>query len=404
MSLAQRDLLREYFLATVDPAATELAAELNALRRQENELVTAIPEAMVMEEMPTTRPAFVLHRGQYDQRRDAVSANTPAFLPPFPSDQPRNRLGLARWVLSDENPLTSRVIVNRAWQQMFGRGIVETSDNFGTQGAQPTHPELLDYLAREFAARQGMRWDMKRLLKTVAMSATYRQSSRASADLLARDPANALLARGPARKLTAEMLRDQALAAGGLLVDKIGGPSVKPYQPDGIWDVAMGRPTYDRDKGDGLYRRSLYTFWKRSVPPPAPTLFDAADKNYCTVRRQSTSTPLQALALLNDTQLAEAARFVAQRMLSEGGKTTDARVAWAFRLVTGRKPTDRELDVLTYLYREQHDLFVADPGAIEQLLGVGAKPNRTRYDRAELAAGTVLGIALFNHDNAIMRR
>jgi hypothetical protein len=200
------------------------------------------------------------------------------------------------------------------------------------------------------------------------------------------------------------MIRDQALSVSGLLVDKIGGPSVKPYQPEGIWDVAMGRPVYDQDKGDGLYRRSLYTFWKRSVPPPSMTMFDAADKNYCTVRRQSTSTPLQALALLNDTQLAEAARFVAQRMLSEGGKTTDERVAWAFRLVTGRKPTDRELPVLTYLYREQHDLFVADPGAIEKLLGVGVKQNRTKYDRAELAAGTVLGIALFNHDNAVMRR
>jgi hypothetical protein len=404
MSLAQRDLLREYFLATVDSAATKLAAELNAVRRQENELVTAIPEAMVMEEMPTTKPAFVLHRGQYDQHREAVSANTPAFLPAFPPDAPRNRLGLARWILSRENPLTSRVIVNRAWQQMFGRGIVETSDNFGTQGAQPTQPELLDYLACEFAARDGMRWDMKRLLKTIALSATYRQSSRASAELLSRDPANALLARGPSRKLTAEMLRDQALATSGLLVEKVGGPSVKPYQPDGIWDVAMGRPKYDTDDGEGLYRRSLYTFWKRSVPPPAMTIFDAADKNYCTVRRQSTSTPLQALALLNDPQIAEAARFIGQRMLSEGGKTTNARVAWAFRLVTGRKPTDRELDVLTYLYREQHDLFVADPGAIEQILGVGVKPNRTRHDRAELAAGTVLGIALFNHDNAIMRR
>ena len=200
------------------------------------------------------------------------------------------------------------------------------------------------------------------------------------------------------------MLRDQALATSGLLVEKVGGPSVKPYQPDGIWDVAMGRPKYDTDDGEGLYRRSLYTFWKRSVPPPAMTIFDAADKNYCTVRRQSTSTPLQALALLNDPQIAEAARFIGQRMLSEGGKTTNTRVAWAFRRVTGRKPTDRELDVLTYLYREQHDLFVADPGAIEEILGVGVKPNRTRHDRAELAAGTVLGIALFNHDNAIMRR
>ncbi|MEA2709234.1 MAG: hypothetical protein QOF78_1835 [Phycisphaerales bacterium] len=402
MSPAQRDLLREYFLAVVHPPGVQAAQELTALRRQENELVTFIPETMVMREMSTTKPAFVLERGAYDKPRDAVSAATPAFLPPLASDQPRNRLGLARWMLSDDNPLTSRVIVNRAWQQMFGRGIVETSDNFGTQGAQPTHPDLLDWLAREFSS--SMRWDMKRLLRTIALSATYRQSSRADADLLSRDPANALLARGPSRRLTAEMMRDQALSVSGLLVEKIGGPSVKPYQPDGIWDVAMGRPAYDQDKGDGLYRRSLYTFWKRSVPPPSMTMFDAADKNYCTVRRQSTSTPLQSLALLNDIQIAEAARFVAQRMLTEGGSTIDDRVAWAFRVVTGRKANARELAVLKQLYAEQHDLFLADLAAAAKLLQVGEKRNDTKFDQADLAAGTVLGIALFNHDSTLMRR
>ncbi len=402
LSPNQRDPLQESFCATAYPPALQAAKELAALRRTENELVTPIPEAMVMRELPQPKPAFVLKRGAYDAPGEAVSAATPGFLPAFPKDQPRNRLGLAKWLLDRENPLTARVTVNRAWQQLFGRGIVETSDNFGTQGAQATNPDLLDWLAREFV--DTMHWDMKRLLKTIAMSATYRQSSRAAPELLARDPANTLLARGPSRRLTAEMLRDQALAAGDLLVEHLGGPSVKPYQPDGLWDVAMGRPTYDQDHGEGLYRRSLYTFWKRSVPPPAMTVFDAADKNVCTVRRQSTSTPLQALALLNDTQVVEAARFVAQRMLAQGGSTLDQRVAWAFQLVIGRRPSDRELAVLKQLYSEQRGIFAADAEAAKKLLAVGEKPNDKKLDRTDLAAGTVLGIALFNHDGAVMRR
>jgi hypothetical protein len=305
-------------------------------------------------------------------------------------------------MLSPQNPLTARVTVNRAWQQMFGRGIVVTSDNFGTQGAQPTHPELLDWLALQFSGP--MHWDMKRLLKAIALSATYQQSSIVSAELLERDPANALLARGPSRRLSAEMIRDQALFDSGLLVEKIGGPSVKPYQPDGLWNVAMGNPVYNTDKGEGLYRRSLYTFWKRSVPPPAMTVFDAADKNICTVKRQSTSTPLQALTLLNDTQIVEAARFVSQRMLSEGGTTTDERIAWAFHLIIGRSPGDRELTVLKRLYAEQRESFIADADAAKKLLAVGEKRSDAKLDPVELAAGTTLCVALFNHDGAIMRR
>jgi hypothetical protein len=399
---SDRDGLRDYFLARVHSPTTRPAAELAALRREENDFITPIPEVMVMKEQPTTKPTFVLKRGAYDARGDAVSANTPAFLPPFPANQPRNRLGLAKWILSPENPLTARVTVNRAWQQMFGRGIVETSDNFGTQGSQPTHPELLDWLAREFSGP--MQWDLKRLLKTIAMSATYRQSSHAAAELLSRDPSNALLARGPSRRLTAEMLRDQALFDSGLLVEKLGGPSVKPYQPDGLWAVAMGNPKYEPDKGQGLYRRSLYTYWKRSVPPPAMTVFDAADKNVCTVKRQSTSTPLQALTLLNDIQITEAARFVAQRMLTEGGTSTDDRIAWAFQLITGRRARERELVVLKQLYGEQRELFASDADAAKKLLAVGEKPNDEKLDRTELAAGTVLANAIFNHDAAIMRR
>ena len=352
--------------------------------------------------MPTPKPAHVLNRGAYDSPREKVTADTPKVLPPFPKDALRNRLGLAKWLTDAENPLLARVTVNRVWQTMFGRGLVETADNFGTQGARPTHPELLDWLAREFV-RTG--WDQKRLLKSIAMSATYRQSSRGSPEVLARDPHSELLARGPVKRLTAEMLRDQGLAASGLLVEKVGGPSVKPYQPAGLWEeIAMGRPRYDQGKGDDLYRRSLYTFWKRTVPPPAMTTFDAADRSVCSVKRQSTSTPLQALVLLNDVQFVEAARFVGQRALKEGGVTVEARVSWAFRLVTGRTPSDKERAVLVKLFAEQQAHFEKDPTAAKKLLGVGEKPADPALPAADLAAATVLANVLFSHDEAVMRR
>jgi hypothetical protein len=399
---AERGALLEYYLANVDTRAKSLRDELHALRKQQRDTIEPIPEAMVMKEMPRPKPAYVLKRGAYDAPGDPVSADTPASMPPFPGDQPRNRLGFAKWLLAPDHPLTARVTVNRIWQQMFGRGIVETSDNFGSQGAQPTHPELLDYLARTFV--DDMHWDVKRLLKTIAMSATYRQASRTSPELLARDPANHLLARGSARRLSAEMLRDQALSLSGLLVEKLGGPSVRPYQPDGLWDVAMGKPQYGQSHGPDLYRRSLYTFWKRTVPPPAMVAFDAADRSYCTVKRQTTSTPLQALALLNDPQIVEAARFIAQRMLKEAGAIPEARVTWMFHAITGQNPTAKELPILVQLMDEQRKLFASEPKASAKLLAVGeAKPDAT-LNADDLAAGTMLAIALLNHDAAVMVR
>jgi hypothetical protein len=402
LTSAQHDGLLDHYVANVFPPALKFVEELHALRQEQSKMVNPIPEAMVMEEMPQPRPAFILKRGAYDAPGETVSANTPAALPPFPSDQPRNRLGLARWLVSPEHPLTARVTVNRAWQMMFGTGLVETSDNFGSQGSFPTHPELLDWLACEFVDAG---WDMKRLLKLIAMSATYRQSSQANSELLARDPANQLLARGLSRRLTAEMLRDQALAASGLLVEKIGGPSVKPYQPEGLWEeIAMGRPRYEQGKGDDLHRRSLYTFWKRTVPHPAMITFDAAERNVCVVRRQNTSTPLQALALLNDTQIVEAARHVSQRMLQEGGSVLEDQIAWAFRLVTSRRPTAKEIAVLKQLFGEQRDLFAVDQQAAAKLLAIGEATNDPRLNLAELAAGTVLAEAILNHDEAVLRR
>jgi hypothetical protein len=399
---AQRDSLFDYFLSTADAPSKQLTTELHVLRKEWVDFINPIPETMVMQEMREPRPAHVLKRGAYDAPGEEVHAATPASLPPFPAGQPRNRLGLARWLLAPENPLTARVAVNRLWQQMFGRGIVETSENFGSQGSPPTHPQLLNWFARTYA--DDLHWDTKAMLKTIACSATYRQSSRASADLLARDPDNRLLARGPARRLTAEMLRDQALALSGLLTEQLGGPSVKPYQPDGLWDVAMGRPKYDQSHGPDLYRRSLYTFWKRTVPPPAMVVFDAADRSYCTARRQTTTTPLQSLALLNDVQLVEAARHVAGRMMKEGGATTDERLAWAYRLVTGHKPTAKEAQVLRLVFDEQQELFTRDVAAAKKLLSVGESKSDATLDPADLAAGTVLAQALLNFDDAVMRR
>jgi hypothetical protein len=371
------------------------------LRKQENQTIQPIPEVMVMREMRQPKPAYILKRGAYDAHGERVSANTPVALPPFPADQPRNRLGLARWLTAPDHPLTARVAVNRLWQMMFGKGLVETSDNFGSQGTPPSHPELLDWLARDFTAHG---WDVKRLLKMMALSATYRQSSHISPDLLARDPGNQLLAHAPARRLTAEMLRDQALAVSGLLTEKLGGPSVKPYQPAGLWEVAMGSPRYDRGRGPDLYRRSLYTYWKRTVPHPAMITFDAAQRNVCIVRRQSTSTPLQALALLNDPQMVEAARFLGQRMLKEGGKTANEQVAWVFRMATGRTATDREVNILARLFDEQKELFKGDPKAAAKLLAVGDARNDPKLDAVEVAASTVLALTVLNHDEAVMRR
>ena len=400
------DSLFETFLATDHAPWQEALAELHSARDEQRQLINPISEIMAMREMAAPKPAFILKRGGYDQPTDAVTADTPRVLPPFPADAPRNRLGLARWLTDPEHPLMARVTVNRLWQTLLGRGLVETSDNLGSQGALPTHPELLDWLARDFIASG---WDTKRMVKQIALSAVYRQRSgiggqggketRGLGDI-----DNRWLGRAPVRRLTAEMLRDQALFASGLLVDKIGGPSVKPYQPAGLWDIAMGKPQYDQSHGPDLYRRSVYTFWKRTVPPPAPMTFDAADRSYCTVRRQSTSTPLQALTLLNDPQIVEAARFVAQRMLKEGGETTDSQVAWAFRLITSRPPSVRETAILRQMYSEQRTDFAADLESAKKLLAVGeAKPD-TALVPADLAAGTVVALAILNHDDAVNRR
>ncbi len=379
----------------VDAGVAKSRGELRTARAALSKLLGGVPDLMVMAETATPKPAFVLKRGAYDAPGDAVTANTPAVLPPFPAGAPRNRLGLAQWLTLPDHPLTARVTVNRLWQQMFGRGLVETSDNFGTTGTPPTHPELLDWLARDFADHG---WDVQRTLRLMALSHTYRQSSRPTPAMTAADPNNHLLARSSVRRLSAEMVRDQALAASGLLVETVGGPSVYPYQPAGFW--AEANASYPQSKGDGLHRRSLYTVWKRTAPHPQMTVFDAADRSTCSARRQATSTPLQALALLNDPQMVEAARHLAGRMLKE---PADARVAWLFRAATSRAPTAKESAILTALLAEQAAIYAKSPADADRLLAVGEAKSVTA-DKPQLAAATVAALAVLNHGDAINRR
>lgn len=400
-SAVELEKLHEYFLATSSEVWKKAERELYTLRDKKRTLLAPIPELMVMEELPSPKPAHLLIRGNYDQPGAEVSADTPKALPPIPTHAPRNRLGLADWLLTPENPLMARVTVNRYWQMLFGKGIVETSDNFGMQGSPPSHPELLDWLARDFVEHG---WDVKRLLKQIVLSETYQQDSKASSWGKEHDVDNRWLSHTPSRILSAEMIRDQSLAVSGLLTMKIGGPSVKPYQPDGLWSIAMGNPKYVQSHGPDLYRRSLYTYWKKTVPPPSMMTLDAADRSYCTVRRQATNTPLQSLVLLNDPQFVEAARVLAERSLKEGGATIQEKIIWLFRCGTTRRPSEKELAILLASFEEQTKLFVADPESAKQLLKVGERQVDQKLDPTEVAAMTVIAQMILNHDDAVRRR
>jgi hypothetical protein len=403
LSSEETAALRDYYFSAIHPQAREGVEKILAARIAWREVVDGVREISVMKESDEPRAAFILNRGAYDAPGEKVGRETPSFLPPFPKDAPRNRLGFAQWLTMPDHPLTARVLVNRMWQEFFGRGIVATSDNFGLQGAQPTHPELLDWLARDFI---NSGWDHKRACKQMVLSATYRQDSKADPQLRERDPDNSLLARGPARRLTAEMLRDSALALGGLLDPQIGGPPVKPYQPEGsMWKTLNNfLPVYQVDKGAGVHRRSMYTFWRRTTTPPNMMVFDAATRDTCSAKRQSTNTPLQPLVLLNDPQFVEAARALGQRMLREGGETDESRAQWAFREVTGRVPTEKELPVLLDLYRTQRESFTANPGDAEKLLAVGQMKSDSAIQPIEAATATTVASALFNLDASITLR
>ena len=401
-SAEQKKDLRQWYVNQVDGESAKLRAERTTLIARKAEVDKSVPMSMVMLELPTPRKTRLLKRGQFDALGEEVATDVPGSLPPLKKDAPRNRLGLAQWLVEPNHPLTARVAVNRWWEMLFGTGIVETVEDFGSQGAWPSHPELLDWLATELVR---LNWDMKGTIKTIVMSATYRQSSAASNELADRDPRNRLLARGPRVRLPAETIRDNALAVSGLLKEKIGGPSVKPYQPAGLWeDVSVERRAiYKADVGEGLYRRSMYTYWKRTCPPPGMTTLDAPDRETCTIRRARTNTPLQALMLLNDPTYLEAARKLAERMLMEGGATTESRLAHGFRLAVSRVPTAEERAVLEQILGRAAERYRQDAKAAASLLAVGASPRSASLDPATLAAWTTTASMILNLDEAITK-
>lgn len=397
---AERDKLRGAFMTeAAAPAARRLWKRITALRLQRARIETAAPSVMVMHELETPRPAFLLKRGSYDAPGETVSRGVPAALPPLPSGAPKNRLGLAQWLVHPSHPLTARVAVNRFWQMFFGVGLVKTAEDFGAQGEWPSHPALLDWLAAEFRESG---WDVKALLKTIVMSAAYRQSSTRNPQ--SADPENRLLSRGPRLRLPAEMIRDQALFVAGLLVEKVGGPSVKPYQPEGLWDnMSSSGLVYRQDHGDKLYRRSLYTYWKRTIAPPLMANFDGAGRDICVVRENRTNTPLQALQLMNDVAFVEAARMLAERALREGGATTTERLAYAFRLATARRPGARELRILRDNLDAQLTAVRQDPAQTLRLLEIGERKADAKLDRAELAAYTSVMSLILNLDEVLTK-
>jgi hypothetical protein len=376
-----------------------IAAQTSVL----NDAVNAVPTTMVMDERTERRQTYILIRGAYDHPGELVTAATPSSLPPMRADLPRNRLGLAKWLVDPANPLTARVTVNRFWQMLFGTGLVKTPEDFGAQGEPPSHPELLDFLASEFIDSG---WDVKAMLRLIVTSAAYRQESRQTPEVLERDPENRLLARGPRFRLNGEFIRDQALSASGLLSEKIGGPSVKPYHPTGMYEQiteAQYTKSYEESHGANLYRRSLYTYWKRSVPNPAMFLFDAPLRESCTLRRGRTNTPLQSLNLMNDPTYVEAARFLAQRMMLEGGESIDDRLGFGFRLVLARLPKPEELGVLKNGWQRASKEFATDIKAAEELLTVGESKADEKLDRTQLAALTTVASTILNLDEAVTK-
>ncbi len=428
---AQADKLRWAFLDTAAPPRMQQAwRRLNELKRRGTEMAAKLPTVMVMQELPEPRETFLLKRGAYDAPGERVTRGTPAALPPL-RDRDREgaaeaashstRLDLARWLVSKEHPLTARVTVNRFWQMLFGTGLVKTTEDFGAQGEWPSHPELLDWLAVEFRDGETERrrdtirnpqWDVKALLKLMVMSAAYRQSSKPnpqSASSIGRnpqseDPENRLLARGPRGRLSAEMIRDQALFVSGLLVERRGGPSVKVYQPAGLWnDMVILGLQYEQDRGEQLYRRSLYTFWKRTIAPPFMQTFDAASRETCVVRETRTNTPLQALNLMNDVTYVEAARMLAERMLREGGQNDTARLRFAFREAAARLPNQNEARILLDALRAQRDYFRRHKAEAARLLGTGEKRRDERLDAVELAAHATVASLILNLDEVITK-
>jgi hypothetical protein len=399
----QVDSLRQYYLATESETHQQLTKQIAELTDREAELNKPLTSVMIMGDMEKPRETFVLLRGAYDSPSETkVQPETISALPPMRAAAPRNRLGLAQWLFRDDHPLTARVAVNRYWQTFFGTGLVATPEDFGAQGDFPSHPELLDYLAIDF---RDSGWNIKRLVKQIVMSSTYRQSSSADPDLYRLDPQNRLLARGSRFRLQGEFIRDNALTLSGLLINKFGGPGVKPYQPPGLWaEVGLGgNPKFKQDHGEKLYRRTVYTYWKRSAPPPAMQIFDAPTREKCTIRRPRTNTPLQALVTLNDTQFVEAARHFGQRIMLQGGSDLDSRLQYAFRLATARQPKKSELATLAEVYAAALAQYQADLESAKTLLAIGEQKRDESLDVAEHAAWTIAAGVVLNLDETLVR-
>ena len=404
LELPKDELIQAYWINS-SPKVTKSEKELKKLRLEWLDVMTPVMEVMVMEEMPKNRQAYAYSRGDYTQPIYEVSAATPEVLPAFSDEYPKNRLGLSKWLFSKDNPLTARVTVNRYWQMLFGTGLVSTPQDFGIQGQLPTHPQLIDWLAVTFMENG---WDVKALLKTMVLSHTYRQSSEASTEMREKDPKNSFLARSSSYRLPAEMIRDNALAASGLLVHKIGGESVKPYQPGKLWKekntFSNKLLEYKASEGDGLYRRGLYTFIRRNSPHPAMTAFDAPNREVCTIQRENTNTPLQALVLLNDIEFVEASKILAERMHKEGGKSLDEQITYGFRLAISRHPKKKEKEILKELYEQQAARFSKNPKETSALLAVGKRELDRTLDKSKIAALTMVANTMLNHDETYMKR
>ncbi len=383
---------------SIAPELKPLRDQLAELRREESQLNRSIPTTPVMEELAKPRETHMLVRGNFLSKGDRVEPGVPAILPPLPAGQPANRLGLARWLVDEKNPLTARVAINRMWQQYFGIGIVETSEDFGTQGEPPSHPQLLDWLATEFMRRH---WDIKAMHKLIVTSATYRQSSHATPELLEKDPYNRLFSRGPRFRMEAEMIRDQALALSGLLSEKIGGPSVMPPQPDGVWQVVYSGDKWETSPGADRYRRALYTFWRRTSPYPSMVTFDAPSREFCVIKRSRSNTPLQALTLLNDPVYVEAAQGLARRIMQEGGPSPEERVTFGFRLCLARAPRPAEVQRLVRLFAQEEDHYRNHRA--EAVKMAGCDKDKTEVDPAALAAWTAVANVLLNLDETVTK-
>lgn len=401
---AERGELFDWWLTSFDEVSKQFNADLAARMQDEARLKASGTTAHVMQERGEEAMAFILHRGEYDKRRDPVKPSTPKMLPPLPDDVPHNRLGFAQWLLRPDHPLTARVTVNRFWQELFGTGLVRTAGDFGVSGELPSHPELLDWLAIEFREKG---WDIKAFFKMLVMSNTYRQSAAATPDKLEKDPPNRLLSRGPRFRMDAEMVRDYALAASGLLVGKLGGPSVKPYQPPGVWEaVAMiGSNTrnYAADKGESLYRRSMYTFWKRAAPPALMEIFNAPNRETCAVRRERTNTPLQALATLNDPTFVEAARRLAENALLKVDGCDLCRIDYLAQRLLARSFTDQELPIVEASLKDLDDYYASHPDDAKKLIAVGESKPDASLEPAKLAAWTMLANELLNLDEVLTK-